>query len=367
LTVGYFSPLPPAQSGVADYAAALLPALRRFGRVEVAPSNYDIGLYQLGNNQLHREVYAAALARPGVIVLHDAVLHHFFLGSLNEAAYIDEFVFNYGEWSRSEAQSLWNARSASSQDPRYFARPMLRRVAETSLAVIVHNPAAAAIVSAHAPNARIFEIPLFFQRPAPADPVSVIEFRRPFQYLFGIFGYLRESKRLIPTLKAFARLRRICPWVGLLVAGEIHSSDLARAAKPWLADPGVRRLGHMTEAEFAIASEAADCCINLRYPSAGETSAIAARLMGLGKPVILTEGFENSSYPAGSFLSVMAGAGEEEHLFQAMAALAGNPAIGKEAGMQAAKHLVRYHSLEESAGKYWSVLCDHSRLSAPSA
>jgi hypothetical protein len=352
---------------VADYAAALLPALRRFGSVEVAPSGYDVGLYQLGNNQLHREVYAAALARPGVIVLHDAVLHHFFLGSLSETAYVDEFVFNYGEWSRSEAQALWNARSASSQDPRYFARPMLRRIAERSLAVIVHNPAAAAIVAAHAPNARIFEIPLFFQRPESADPVSVIEFRQPFRYLFGMFGYLRESKRLIPTLKAFARLRRICPEVGLVNAGAIHSSDLARAAEPLLAEPGIRRLEHMTEAEFALASEAVDCCINLRYPSAGETSAIAVRLMGLGKPVILTEGLENSAYPAGSSLNVVAGAGEEEHLFQSMAMLAANPAVGKELGLQAAKHLVRYHSIEAAAGKYWGVLCDHSRLSSSSA
>ena len=33
-------------------------------------------------------------------MLHDAVLNHFFLGQLTEAAYVDEFVYNYGEWNR---------------------------------------------------------------------------------------------------------------------------------------------------------------------------------------------------------------------------------------------------------------------------
>jgi hypothetical protein len=109
-----------------------------------------------------------------------------------------------------------------------------------------------------------------------------------------------------------------------------------------------------------------DCCINLRYPSAGETSAIAVRLMGLGKPVILTEGLENACYPEGSFMGVVSGAGEEEHLFQAMAMLARNPSVGREVGRQAAKHLIRYHSLEVAAEMYWGVLCDHYR-SLPSS
>ena len=42
VTVGFYSPLPPARTGVADYAAALLAALRRLGPVEVAPERCDV-------------------------------------------------------------------------------------------------------------------------------------------------------------------------------------------------------------------------------------------------------------------------------------------------------------------------------------
>ena len=111
MTVGFYAPLPPARTGVADYAAALLAALARLGRVEVAPENCDVALYHLGNNALHGEIYERALQSPGVAVLHDAVLHHFLLGRLNQAAYTDEFVYNYGEWNRGLAGELWRGRA----------------------------------------------------------------------------------------------------------------------------------------------------------------------------------------------------------------------------------------------------------------
>jgi len=102
-------------------------------------------LYHLGNNPLHRDIYRRALARPGVVVLHDAVLHHFLLGWLDRAAYLEEFAFNYGDWSRGLAAELWRSGRRSAQDPRYFQYAMLRRVAESARAVVVHNPGAAGL------------------------------------------------------------------------------------------------------------------------------------------------------------------------------------------------------------------------------
>src|SRR6478736_1098970 len=53
LTVGFYSPMPPARTGVADYAASLLEALREHGPVELAPQKCDAPLYHIGNNALH--------------------------------------------------------------------------------------------------------------------------------------------------------------------------------------------------------------------------------------------------------------------------------------------------------------------------
>src|ERR1700687_2948540 len=165
MKIGFFSPLPPAPTGVADYAEALLAGLRRHGDVTVDGSDSAITLYHIGNNQLHRAIYERALSKPGVVVLHDAVLQHLFLGMLDQENYVNEFVFNYGEWMRGLGEELWSNRARSAADSHYFDYPMLKRIATASRAIIVHNPAAFCAVKKHAPEAFVAEIPHLFVPP----------------------------------------------------------------------------------------------------------------------------------------------------------------------------------------------------------
>jgi glycosyltransferase involved in cell wall biosynthesis len=363
VTVGYFAPLPPLRTGVADYAEALLKALRRHGEVRTGEAG-DIALYQIGNNQLHREIYERAIQRPGVVVLHDAVLQHFFLGSLGESAYIDEFTYNYGGWSEDFARSLWRGRARSSVEGAYFAWPMLRRIAQTAKAVIVHNPAAAAMVRSHAAEAEIVEIPHLFVPPALPPGYAVERLRGSWDAggstcVFGIFGHLRESKRVTAVLRAFARLRESVD-ARLLIAGGFVSRDLERAASPLLRAPGVLHGGYVPEDEFWLRAAAVDGCVNLRYPAAGETSGIAIRLMGIGKPVLMSAGEENARFPEAACIRVDTGAGEEDMLVETMAWLARNPTDARAIGGLAADHIAREHAPDRVAQLFWDVLRRHS-------
>jgi len=363
LTVGFYSPLPPARTGVADYAAALLAELRRHGSVPVEPSHCDVALYHLGNNALHAGIYRRALERPGVIVLHDAVLHHFLLGQLDEAAYIHEFVYNYGEWHRGLARDLWRGRAASGSDSRYFDWPMLRRVAEVSRAIIVHNPAAARMVREHAPAAKIAEIPhLFAAAPVPGEAESIRYRQRlgvaPGTFLFAVFGYLRESKRLTTVLEAFAEVHRELPHAALLVAGDFASSDLERAAGPLLRAPGVLRLPYLAEREFWLAASAVDACINLRYPATGETSGISIRLMGIGKPVIMSAAAECSRFPEYACIRIDTGLAERESLRQHMVLVTSMTRVASDIGQRGAAHIRNEHRVEVVAKQYWDLLCE---------
>ena len=125
--------------------------------------------------------------------------------------------------------------------------------------------------------------------------------------LFGVFGYLRETKRLLPCIRAFLRLHAVRPDTALLIAGEAVSGDLSRLLAMEAAHPAIHRLGHLSDADFRIAAAAVDCCLNLRYPAAGETSGIAIRLMGIGKPVIVSEGPETGEIPEAACLRVPPG------------------------------------------------------------
>lgn len=347
---------------MADYSAALLPALAQFGPVEVNARHADIALYHLGNNRLHREIYRRALDRPGVVVLHDAVLHHFFLGSLSEREYLAEFIYNYGAWTEDLARDLWRRRARSSADADYFRYPMLKRVAERSVAVIVHNPRAAAMVREHAPEATVYEIPHLFAPPGELAPeAEVIRWRAahgiaPHAMLAGVFGYLRESKRLASILRAFRRAQTACE-IALLVAGDFVSSDLERAVTPLLG-PDVIRVGHVPERDFWLHAAAVDACINLRYPGAGETSGIGIRLMGIGKPVLVTAGEETARFPDSACLRVDPGPAEEEMLTEYLVWLARYPEDARAMGQRAAAHLRGCHALEQVAALYWRALKD---------
>lgn len=362
MTVGFFAPLPPARTGVADYAAALLAALRKHGRIEVnRRGRAEALLYHLGNNRLHGEVYERALREPGVTVLHDAVLHHFLLGCLNQHQYVEEFLHNYGEWTRGLAQTLWRERARSAADPRYFDYPMLRRAVESAKAVVVHNPAARSIAARHSSEARIVEIPHLFIPPQAPDPWAVSRLRRqmnlaPDAFLFAVFGHLRESKRIESVLAAFRQVREKHSRAALLIAGDVVSRDLAAGLEGALQGPGVRRVGYLTEEDFWLHAAATDACVNLRYPAAGETSGIAMRLMGIGKPVLVTDSEETSRVPEGACLRVDHGAAEVDMLASYMTWLMHDPDAALEIGKRAAAHIGQHHARERVAQLYWNVL-----------
>lgn len=366
IRLGYHAPPPGSHSGIADYAETLRVALVRLGSVETGDApNANIHLYHMGNNSLHEAIYARALATPGVAVLHDAVLHHFLLGSLSREEYIAEFVYNYGEWRRDLGEELWRERARASVDPRYFQFPMLRRIVERSLGIVVHNPGAAAMVAAALPGAqaakRIAVIPHFCEVGEAPGAAEVERFRRrlgvgPGVRLFGMFGYLREPKRVLTCIRAFQKLHAIRPETGLLLAGEVVSKDLARLLQHEI-HPAIHRVGHMKERDFRLAGAAVDCCLNLRYPGAGESSGIAVQLMALGKPVILTDNAENADFPLAAVLRISPGVAEAEELFEHMLLVAGFPDVAREIGSEARLHIKRHHALDKVAGQYWKTLC----------
>jgi glycosyltransferase involved in cell wall biosynthesis len=111
-------------------------------------------------------------------------------------------------------------------------------------------------------------------------------------------------------------------------------------------------------ARFQAVCAAVDACVNLRYPAAGETSGIAMRLMGLGKPVILSDGEETAAFPPQVCLRVAHGPGEFEELVECMMMLALRRDLAREIGRQAREYVWRAHAPETVARAYWELLCD---------
>src|SRR5258708_38530961 len=88
MRIAWFSPLPPARSGIATYSAGLIPRLTPAHTIDAFSEanardfawmarrhSYDLVVYQLGNAPCHDFMWGYLAAHPGLVVLHDPRLH----------------------------------------------------------------------------------------------------------------------------------------------------------------------------------------------------------------------------------------------------------------------------------------------------
>jgi hypothetical protein len=293
MRVAYFSPLPPAKTGIAHYSAVLLPALRQHVDVVLEGRDCDVAIYQLGNNPHHEAIYRAALGHPGIAVLHDVVLHHLIvemtLARGDAAGYVAALEANHGAagaaWARGRAAGLHS-------EMGNFLFPASIEVARRSRAVIVHNRWAGELLRAHGVTTPIHVVP----HPATPRPPAP----RPPRPVAGVFGFLTAAKRADVILEAAGRAG-----IELLVVGE---------AAPDIDTTRIRTTGYVADEEFDGYYGRVDRIINLRYPSAGETSGTLMKAFEHGKPVAVSDYAQFAEFPDDCVTKIPLGEGEVEAL-----------------------------------------------------
>ena len=297
LRVAMFTPLPPARSGIADYASALIPELAKVVDLEVFdrlprrfPSGpFDAILYQMGNNDYHADIYCAALDHPGIVVLHEPNLHDLVrsLAAGSAPEYLSEVGYEiFGE----ELKALWTGDGLLAQpQPRVFT--MVRRLLSRSNACIVHSRFAEDEVRMKGFQGPLARIP---HGAALATPDAGAYRRRlgipPDEPLVGIFGHQRPDKQSVRCLDVFHRLVQEIPDAHLLVVGQLHQAEpLAEHIAVLGLENRVHLLGYVPLEDFDGYLSACDVVLNLRWPTFGETSGTLMRALGLGKTVIVSD------------------------------------------------------------------------------
>ena len=365
MRISYFSPMPPERSGIADYSALLLPALRKRLDVEVVKRGRtrpargtDLALYHVGNNpEAHGWIVDALRRRPGVVVLHDFVLHHLVagltIGRRDGHGYLDAMEREGGVVGRLLGHGVLDKRIP----PLWESRPQ-----EFHLAGEVLGLATGLIVHSHHVEDRAreagFEGPIW-RIPHPAWPVPEL---RPERHegspLVGSFGNLNSSKRIPQLLEAFAHLRRDRPEARLLLVGAVSPGfDLdRRLQRLGLSSDGIIREDYVDEARLWSLMAACDVCVNLRAPTMGETSGSVIRQLSLGKPVVVSDVGWFSELPDAVALKIPVGAGETETLHAALELLAGNEDARVAMSSAALELARREHDLEHVAELYAAAL-----------
>jgi len=319
-----FSPLPPVKSGIADYTVELLTAPGRQHQIDVFVASpdeqaawprdrttvnvrsahdfvwarvrtpYDLVIYQMGNAWCHDYMWPYLFKWPGLVILHDAHLHHARAWSLlrrrRHADYRAELAFNHPSVSPDAAEIGLSGFSG----PLYYFWPMLKTVVASARAVAVHEPRLAADLAAEFPHAHVRAIPM-----GVADPVSSGEAARAIRLQHGYgpqhvvltaFGAVTPEKRIEPILQALAVARKYQPDIRLLLVGQaMPHFDALAAARALGVDDLVTIAGYVDAAELPAYLAASDVVLSLRWPSARETSASWLRAIAAGRPTVITD------------------------------------------------------------------------------
>lgn len=319
LQIAYFSPLPPQRTGVADYSAELLPYLSEEAGVTLFVEDtslvsqelregfpmhslseyasmrwqYDVAIYHIGNSPFHARIYEVLRRFPGVTVLHDHSLAHLVtgitLGQGNLAPYVRELAYERGRTGVARAHAVILDRDS----PPLFEWPLNRRVVDSSVGVLVHSNWVRRQLLTTFPRVRVQKVDQPVPLPALRDR-RVIRARLGLPedaFVAATCGQITSRKCPDLVWEALVCFRRSHPDAVWLVIGEAVEEEPA-----WLEALGgsdrqaVRWLGYVEGlGAFYDHLSASDVCINLRCPTAGETSASVLRAMAVGLPVIVSD------------------------------------------------------------------------------
>ncbi len=122
--------------------------------------------------------------------------------------------------------------------------------------------------------------------------------------------------------------------VHLLVVGAVaRELDLESLAREHGVADRVHVVGFLDRSALDAAMAAADLCVNLRYPTAGETSASLLRLLAAGRPTMVSDYAQFTDLPRDCVAHVPVGEGEVEAIAATAATLLANrePARGARA------------------------------------
>jgi glycosyltransferase involved in cell wall biosynthesis len=386
--IAYASPVNPAPSGISDYSEELLPYLGQYAEITLyvedglRPANphlaqalelrpvsglprdhrrrpYDAIVYHIGNSPVHAGIWTALQRQPGVVVLHELVLHHFML---NYAAtvrrdlegYLAEAAARYGPEGERTARLMLRGRLTDAA----FEMPFSERVLEAAEGLIAHSRYVLDRAAALRPGLPAAHVPMGVPLP---PQLGRAEARARLDLPAGAlilasFGHINPYKRLDAALRTLRALRESYDARYLLVGSVSPSYDVRAAVARAGLDQAVSVTGYVERAAFEDYVAAADICLNLRHPTAGETSASLLRLLGAGRPTLVTASGSFAELPPGVAAQVDLDASEGDLLLAYCHLLAGRPEVAAALGASARAYVAREHTLEGAAAGYMRFL-----------
>ncbi len=391
MKIAYFSPLNPVRTGISDYSEELLPYLARHFEIDVyiapgykpenerlsarfpilafnpdefRPEAYSAIVYHMGNYyEGHAYIYEALKRFPGIVVLHDYALQGFYAeryaATGDFGQYRDLLVRTYSEKGAEIAAEIQAGRPLPIwESDEAFDYPLNEEVASFARALIVHSDFVrlrlqglsgkpVVTIPHHGHAVRSHDLKAARSRLGVGDG----------ELLILSAGYINKNKRYDRILAALNDLKDL-PFK-YLITGEDRGGLLRNYVDPL--DARIKILGRLPLPELEAAISAADICINLRFPTMGESSGSLIRMMGLGKSVLVTNYGSYAEFPDHCVLKVDPDVDEVEMIRRFTRELALDSDFRASVGREARSFVEKEHGLEKCADSYARVIRETGR------
>lgn len=315
----WFSPLPPAQTDIANYTARIASTLGHLADItfvdphggptassvaavplaSLSPRDInraDLCVYQIGNNpDFHGEIFNVAQRHPGLVVLHDRAIHEFLLlhfaavrhrsGITQREAYRQAMAHWYGASGMAAAYAL----EQGACEPRDLAArfPLFEAVMERALGAVCHNPQLMAELRARFPKLPVLSLPLPYPAPSAPPPRPLREPGARIRLV--MFGFMATNRRATEFLEVWGRSGHRDRFE-LHIAGRLSdrarfdrmSADLGLAAQ-------IEHHGYLSDGALDALIASADMALNLRNPSMGEASGSQLRIWANACPSAVSD------------------------------------------------------------------------------
>jgi glycosyltransferase involved in cell wall biosynthesis len=323
MKLNWFSPLPPARTGIAQYTMGLLPALgkqaeivlwteqiewdpllekyavvRRF-QPEQVPwieiNQADMTIYHIGNNpSAHGAIWQVSRRHEGIVVLHDLSLQHLFGGLFRDHwrdrdGYLAHMERHYDWEGRLAGEAFWHGKLPTIYMSEHY--PLTALAVEGALGVLVHTQEGmfgqsretacpvAYLPLPYAPSQRSYSSPPKMGRDQAGGP----------PYRLITFGYLNVNRRLGSLLQALSTLPE-GDLFRLDIYGYVWDSEYVRTQIQTLGLQGIVKLhGFVPAEELDAALAAAHLAVNLRNPTMGESSFSQLQIWDHALPTLVSQ------------------------------------------------------------------------------
>lgn len=263
--------------------------------------NYDFIIYNIGDTVVfHRTIYDISRKVKGIVILHDLVMHHFFvmyyLQIKNDPdAYIREMAMLYGLKGRNVAmESIGQKHVPIWETDEIMDYPFFEKTIEGAVGVIVHSKYHAERVKPKFLGpVEVIYIPFYpydslkrnlsmnsSDLGLPLDKVIIVS-----------VGHVNPNKRIDKVIEILGEDEELAKKILYIIIGPYEEnspyfSHIMSIVKRYNLDNVVKFLGFQSEEKLRAYLSKADMFINLRYPAMEGASWSLIEELYFGKPVV---------------------------------------------------------------------------------